>query len=361
MRAGVSCHASTVEGHTLLPRSRVDPTRVTIQAVAKRAGVSAMTVSNVYNGRGKTSTDTRDRVLRIIREMGYVPSQAARRLVGVAAARIGLIYYEYESPFYDAAVSGISIAMAERGLQLLVHATQDAGAEHLLEAGRSLIRSGADALLLVPPFAEVLAASGARQELGVPLVALATAAPLPDVATVRIDNRAAMRAMTRHLIDRGYRRIAFVAGPDLHSDSVARVNGYLDALASAGLHHDPGLMEHGGFSLALAQAAGERLLALPDRPDAIMAASDDMAAGVMMAAHRAGLEVPRDLAITGFDDNSIAKRLCPALTTVRQPVQEMARSSVALLAQALGGQAYAQDVVLDFALVERDTVRRLAV
>jgi LacI family transcriptional regulator len=360
MRAGVSCHASTVEGHTLLPRSRVDPTRVTIQAVAKRAGVSAMTVSNVYNGRGKTSTDTRDRVLRIIREMGYVPSQAARRLVGVAAARIGLIYYEYESPLRR---GGFGHFHRHGRKRPATAGPCDAGCRRGTSAGGGaiLIRSGADALLLVPPFAEVLAASGARQELGVPLVALATAAPLPDVATVRIDNRAAMRAMTRHLIDRGYRRIAFVAGPDLHSDSVARVNGYLDALASAGLHHDPGLMEHGGFSLALAQAAGERLLALPDRPDAIMAASDDMAAGVMMAAHRAGLEVPRDLAITGFDDNSIAKRLCPALTTVRQPVQEMARSSVALLAQALGGQAYAQDVVLDFALVERDTVRRLAV
>lgn len=339
-----------------LPRSRVDPDRVTIQAVAKRAGVSAMTVSNVYNGRGKTSIDTRDRVLRIIREMGYVPSQAARRLVGVAAARIGLLYYEYESPFVDAAIAGISIAMAERGLQLLVCAVREGGSDHVIEAARSLIRSGAEALLLVPPFAEILAECDGQKDLGVPLVAMATASSLPDMASVRIDNRAAMKAMTHNLIARGYRRIAFVAGPELHSDSVARLAGFREAMAEAMLEVDPRFIKQGNFTLALAKEAGERLLALADRPEAIMAASDDMAAGVMMAAHRAGLEIPRDLAITGFDDNVIAKRLSPALTTIRQPVQAMARVSVALLAQALGGQAYAKDTVLDFAIVERETV-----
>lgn len=335
-----------------MPRLRAPSDRVTIQAVAARASVSAMTVSNVFNRRGKTSPETRDRVLQIIREMGYVPSQAARSLVGAAAARIGLMYHLTDSPFFDAGVSGIAIAVADRGLQLLTRDTRDITPDHLLDVAQSLVRSGAEALLLMPPFAEVLAAMPQAAELGVPLVAIATAGPLPGMGTVRIDNRAAMCALTQRVLAQGHRRIALVAGPAHHADGMARLEGYREALAGR-----QEIIIQGDFTVGSGLVAAERLLAMPQRPDAIMAASDDMAAGVMMAAHRAGLDVPHDLAITGFDDSSIASRLWPPLTTVRQPLHAMARRAVDMLSQALAeGGVCGDDVVLDFALVERSSL-----
>jgi LacI family transcriptional regulator len=332
--------------------------RVTIQAVAERAGVSTMTVSNVFNRTGKVGQATRARVLAVIEELGYVPNQAARRLVGSAVARIGLIYSGNEGMFANAALAAVAVVAAEKGLQLLIKSAQGASAGPTVGFARALVRSGAQGLLLIPPFAEMLAGSPALADLGVPVAAIATAMPLRGITTIRIDNRAAAQAITERLIARGRRRIAVIAGPSTHSDSVARLEGHHDALQAHGLAFTDDLCVEGNFSFASGLEAADRLLDLTDRPDAIVAANDDMAAAVLWTAHRRGLNLPGELAVTGFDDTLVATRVWPALTTIRQPIREMASEAIELLAKAVrdpAGNGEPRDVILPFALVERES------
>lgn len=333
------------------PRERA---RVTIKDVAQKAGVSAMTVSNVFNGTGKFSAETRDRVMAAIAALGYVPNSAARRLVGAAPARVGLLYAGVDSMFIHAVLAAAAVASAERGLQLI---TRKAGSpREALEVARSLQRSGADAVLLLPPFDTVLSGSAEFAALGLATASIATAAPLPDMITVRIDNRAASRAVTERLAAKGRRRIAVIAGPQDHSDSVERLAGCREGLAAHGLSLPEDLVVEGRFTFESGLAAAERLLALPQPPDAIVAANDDMAAGALWIAHQRGLALPRDLAVAGFDDTLLATRVWPPLTTVRQPIERMTARALDLLLEALRqqpGAAAPADVLEAYDLVER--------
>ena len=342
-----------------MTRRRTSRERITIQDVAERAGVSKMTVSNVVNRTGKVGADTRARVLRVIEELGYVPSQAARHLVGASAARIGLIYRGVESMFLNGAVTDISVAAAERGLQLLIRRSNDLSPEETERVVRSLQRSGADGLLLIPPYPEMLSGSALLRELDLPAAAIATAKSFPDIATVRIDNFAAAHALAELLIRRGYRRIGFVTGSMGHSDSVARLEGYKAALQAHGLPFHPELCVEGLFTFASGIEAANKLLGLAQRPDAVMAANDDMAAAILWVAHSRNFKLPEDLAVTGFDDSLVATRVWPALTTIRQPVAEMAAQAIDLLIEGLGKPEAGPppDRVLDFALIERGSVR----
>lgn len=307
--------------------------KVTIKDVAARAGVSAMTVSNVFNGTGKFSAETRERVLAAIAALGYVPNSAARRLAGATPARIGLLYAGVDSMFIHAVLAAAAVASAERGLQLIARKATSAGGA--LVAARALREAGADALLLLPPFDTALSGDAAFRALGLTAAAIATAAPLPDMFTVRIDNRAASRALTERLVAAGRRRIAVIAGPQDHSDSVERLAGCRDALLAHGLPLTQERVIEGRFTFESGLEAAERLLALPEPPDAIVAANDDMAAAALWIAHRRGLALPRDLAVTGFDDTLLATRVWPPLTTVRQPIERMTARALDMLLEAL--------------------------
>jgi LacI family transcriptional regulator len=312
-----------------------------------------MTVSNVFNGAGKFSRDTRERVLAAIAELGYVPNSAARRLVGATPARIGLLYAGEESMFINGVLAAVAVASAERGLQLIV---RRASPDDALEAARALRTAGAEALLLLPPFDTVLSGSPAFQDLGLPAAAIATAAPLPDMFTVRIDNRAAARTVTELLIAKGRRRIAVIAGPQDHSDSIERLQGCRDALQAHGMPLTDDLIVEGRFTFESGLEAAERLLDLSSPPDAIIAANDDMAAAALWIAHRRGLALPRDLAVTGFDDTLLATRVWPALTTVRQPIDRMTARALDLLLDAL--RRPASDIRPMDALEAHDLVER---
>lgn len=329
-------------------------TRVTIKAVAAHAGVSAMTVSNVFNNTGKFSRDTRERVLVAIEALGYVPNSAARRLVGATPARIGLLYSGVDSMFIDGVLAAAAVASAERGLQLMARKADTP--EDALEVVRALQRSGADALLVLPPFDLALSGSPDFQALNLATAAIATAAPLADMFTVRIDNRAASRAVTGLLIAKGRRRIAVIAGPADHSDSIERLEGCREALAMHGLSLPDDRVIEGRFTFESGLAAAERLLDAPEPPDAIVAANDDMAAAALWIAHRRGLALPSDLAVTGFDDTLLATRVWPPLTTVRQPTDRMTARALDLLLDALRrppGDVRPVDILEAHALVER--------
>lgn len=336
--------------------------RVTIQDVAKQAGVSVMTVSNVVNRLPIVKMATRDRVLAVIEDLGYVPSQTARRLNGSIASRIGLIYFGQDLPLMDSFLSKVAIAAADRGLQLVMRKVEqfylpDLTDEVLRDLTHSLMRSGAQGLLLFPPFDQAFARSAFLHEIDIPLVALEAAMALPGISTFRIDDRAAARAITELLIARGRRRIATITGPADMVQSRERFEGYREAMHANGLDVIPELCLEGQFTFESGLIAATRLLGLPERPDAIVATNDDMAAAVLLAGHRLGLDMPRELAVTGFDDTLIATRVWPALTTVRQPVEDMTRQALDHLVDAIRKRVPDErDVILDFTIVERESV-----
>lgn len=332
---------------------------VTIRAVAERAGVSAMTVSNVINGAGRAGAATIETVQRAIAELGYVPNLAARRLAKSRATTVGLIY-DRRTPFLDAVLVGSLRATNAHGLQLILRDGEDVARVGAERIAQDLVRSGADALLLVPPFAERLSGSAALALLGVPLATIATGMAMADVTTVRIDNRAAMFAITERVIANGHRHIAYIAGPDPYSVVAARLDGFRAALARHGLSEEPALVvQHGDFDYMSGIAAAQSLLSNLSRPTAIICSSDDLAAGVIAHAHDIGLRLPRDLTVTGFDDTILASRIFPPLTVVRQPVEDMAFRATQCLIAALGKgpeQTLITDELFDHVIVERQSV-----
>ncbi|WP_232492769.1 LacI family DNA-binding transcriptional regulator [Novosphingobium kaempferiae] len=331
---------------------------VTIRAVAQKAGVSAMTVSNVINGAGGASAATVATVRAAIAELGYMPNLAARRLAKARATTVGLLYSNRRTPFLDAVLVGALRATNAHGLQLILRDGDGVTREEAERMAQDLVRSGADALLLIPPFAEQLAGSEILSTLGVPLAAIATGTAMPGVTTVRIDNQAAMMAITKQVIAEGHHRIAYVAGPDHYSVVAARLDGFHAAMRDTELREDDSLIvQHGEFDYASGVAAARTLLSRDDRPTAIICSSDDLAAGVIAQASHMGLRLPRDLTVTGFDDTILASRIWPPLTVVRQPVEDMAfRAAQCLIASLETTPGAVRDEIFEHAIVARESI-----
>lgn len=327
---------------------------MTIRTVARRAGVSAMTVSNVLNGR-KVTPETRAAVQRAVAELNYTPNTAARQLATASAVVIGFLHGRIEHSFFSELLVGALNAATREGAQILLQSVDVEAPEGALDAIRALRDRGANAILLPSFVAETMARRGETAEPGLPLVAVAPGEPLAGIACVRIDEFAAAKAITELLIAKGRRRIGFIGPPTEFPLSDARRGGYLAALQAQGLAVDPALTVSGARHLEACIAAADALLDQNDAPDAIFAWNDDFAACALTAAHRRGLDVPRDLAVAGFDDSPLASKVWPSLTTVRQPLAEMAALAVQTLVRQVRGEAQAApgDAVLDYAVVRR--------
>jgi LacI family transcriptional regulator len=335
-------------------RKRRAGSGLTIRDVAALAGTSAMTVSNVVNGTGKVGEATRCRVEAAIRQTGYVPNAAARRLASPGSSRLAVLYTRPSSAFVSAALVGAVTGTSRSGVQLVAHDCGDADYDALGAAMEELVGSGVAGLLLLPPFAEMASRQSSAAGFGVPVAAISTGTALPGMLTVRIDEQAAAMAVLDLLLARGHRRIAFVKGPPSHSGSLERRRGFEAAMARHRLTVPEELVADGDYDFASGMHAAERLLGLADRPTAIFACNDEMAAGVAWTAHRLGVAIPHELAIAGFDDSPLAERVFPPLTAVRQPVARMAERATELLLEAMrGGTAPAHDEVVEFTLIER--------
>jgi len=318
---------------TVTRSSRRSRQAVTISSVADAAGVSPMTVSHVLNGTKSVREATRAAVMKAVEELGYVPNAAARSLASARSTRIGIVYRNAQNAFLSAMLVGALNAAARAGVQIIIRKCDDLSASAAMEAVSGLVRSGANAILFAPPYNEMLSGTAALTKLNVPMAAIACGRPLADMDTVGVDEKAAAQAMTEHLLDKGYKRIGFVMGASIHSGSKARFEGYGAALAARGVGIDPALIAMGDFSFESGLSAGSSLLDLPEPPDAIFASNDDMAAGVILSAHRRGLRIPQDVAVAGFDDAPIAVKIWPPLTTVRQDIDLMAAQATDWLIQ----------------------------
>ncbi|MFC5907186.1 LacI family DNA-binding transcriptional regulator [Streptacidiphilus monticola] len=300
--------------------------RVTLADVAREADVSVSTVSKVLNGRTDVSPATRERVEELLRRHGYQRGPRS----GGDAPLIEIVFHELDSLWAMELLRGVEAVANGYGAGVVV---THSGSRHA--PGPEWI----DAVVRRRPLGVVLVFSSLPPDLkrqlrsrAIPFVVIDPAGdPEPDVPSVGSANWAGGLAATRHLVDQGHRRIGIITGPDDMLCSLARLDGYRSALTMAGIEPDPGLVAFGDFHAEGGYASARDLLALPDRPTAIFAGSDLQALGVLEAARVAGLRVPEDLSVVGYDDLDIAKWTSPALTTVRQPLREMAEQATRLI------------------------------
>lgn len=325
----------------------------TIRDVAAQAQVSVMTVSRVLNGERYVSEDKRARVLAAVDALGFRRNQSARGLPG--ARTYVLVLVASYIPSYVAALQRGAIRQCRRDDYHLVMISTGVSGDDPVAAMReavSTVRS--DGIILLPPLANNPVVLDLLETAGRAYVRVAPDDQLDRAASVRIDEVAAGRAVTRHLLDLGHRRIGFIGGPPEHGGAGRRYQGYAEALAERGLPVESGLLAPGDFAFASGLAAARTFLAQADRPTAIFASNDYMALGVMSAALRAGLSVPRDLAVAGFDDSEGARQTWPMLTTIRQPMEAMGEAAAELLIErAARPNAPIETRLLDYELVVR--------
>lgn len=331
---------------------------ITIQTVAERAGVSAMTVSNVLNNSPRVRDSTREAVMTAVRDLNYIPNMAARSLASASATRIGLLYRNIENAFLSSILVGALDATSRLGAQLLLRSLEGGDPKEIAQQMQGLVENGAHAILIVPPYCEIANRHGLTTDFPVPVVAMSPGDDLPGDHCVRIDDYGAARDMTAHLIGLGHRHIGFIRGGTGHLIHRTRCEGYQAALRDAGLPIRPDLIVSGDMSFESGLAAGAMLLDLSDRPTAIFASNDDMAAAIVSLAHRRGLDVPRDLSVAGFDDTPIAVKIWPSLTTVKHPGKQISAQAATLaVALARGGDATARvNDYLAHELVIRESV-----
>jgi LacI family transcriptional regulator len=329
--------------------------RVTINDVARTAGVSVATVSKVINGRYGVAVRTSERVQQVIDDLGYESSLVARSLRSHRTNVIGILVAEFE-PFSTEILKGTSQAITETGYELLAYSgggragtTVGWERKYLSRLSGTLI----DGAILVTPTVVEPGAS-------VPVVAIDPHTGPAGMPTVDSDNFAGASTATRHLLGLGHRRIGFLGGrPDLES-SRQREDGYRSALAGAGIEADPLLMRVGGYRRASSVEPARELLTMADRPTAIFAANDLSALGVMDAAAELGLTIPGDVSLVGFDNIPESAMTTPPLTTVNQPIQQMGSAAVDLLIHLMDGSGDRDTHVrLPTALVERASTRAL--
>ena len=318
-------------------RNRLQRRPPTIRDVARQAGVSVATVSRILNRREDVAPATRERVLRVIREQGYTRNRTASALSAGRSGLVGVTLPKIQSSYFAQLADAIVDALYEHDLRAVFCPTRHERELELSLLERLMHGMTEGAVLILPSesSAELLAVQGQ----GYPLVVLDPKTPVgPGIPSVSAANITGAAAATRHLLGLGHRRIAAITGPAGWCATDDRLAGLHTALAGAGIEPEAALVAEGDFEVAGGRNAAARLLALPDRPTAIFAFNDNLAVGAFQAARELGLELPGDLSVVGFDDSEEAPLVTPALTTVRQPLGEMARMAVSLLTRLLAGR-----------------------
>lgn len=317
---------------------------VTVHDVARHAGVSSMTVSRVVNGT-KVREEFRVKVRAAIEELNYVPNLAARAARS-GSFRIGVLFSNPRSSNLGDFLMGAFQQSGQDGSQLVVEPV--AAHPNGIDAVRKLVGTGVDGIILPPPLCDSLEALDIVWQAGIPALSFATADPRSHSSAVLIDDFEGARAMTRHLINLGHQDIAFVRGDPQHSPALRREEGFRAALAEAKLPLKPSRMIHGMFTYRSGLQAGRALLEGPpgERPTAIFASNDDMAAAVTAVALGMGIRIPNDLSIAGFDDTPISSLMWPQLTTVHQPITEMAACAVEILTDFLRRKRGSKDATV---------------
>ncbi|MFW3387777.1 UNVERIFIED_CONTAM: LacI family DNA-binding transcriptional regulator [Kocuria sp. CPCC 205274] len=329
--------------------------RTTLSQVAAQAGVSKGTVSKVLNGRPDVGEDTRERVRAAVADLGYTGSAARRPRTAIVLV-FDTLESNYSLQVMAGAVDACGRAEADLMLSTLPSLEQGDVPPFSEDWFAGCGRTGETAVIAVttPLTAEQVAAAAHAQ---VPLVAIDPVNSLPStVPSIGSTNWAGGHEATTHLLGLGHRRIGHLSGAGGSVPARERLAGYRSALEDAGVPHDPALVTGGGFSYEAGFAGAQELLELEDPPTALFAASDEAALGAFEAARQAGLRVPEDLSVVGFDDTLLARWASPKLTTVRQPLHAMGEMAVERAITLLaGGSRRVHPLQLQTSLVERSS------
>jgi LacI family transcriptional regulator len=306
---------------------------VTIVDVAREAGVSYATVSRVVNNKNSILPDKRARVLEAMERLGYVPNLQARKLAGGKAQVVGVVLHDVWNSYVVEILRGIDEELAAAEYDLMLYTSRRRAAMESAHVA-TLTQGLSEGLLLLLPRDLGTYIEGLRKR-HFPYVLIDHEGSTANGSAVGATNRQGSHDATSHLLELGHRRIGFITGALDVPCSHERLAGHMAALAEYGLGADPSLIVEGDFLAARAQVATHQLLQLPEPPTAIFASNDISAFGVMRAAREQGVRIPEDLSVIGFDDIPQAAETRPALTTVRQPLEEMGRAAARLLLAAM--------------------------
>ena len=301
---------------------------VTIKDVAREAKVSVASVSRVLNGSTAVTEATRKNVLNVVERMRYVPNVGARYLSTKQTNTIGVVLPDLYGEFFSELIRGIDAAARERNLHLLVSSAHG-NAEEAASVVRAMSGRVDGLIVMSPHVGASFLASNLPQSL--PTVLLNTKINSTTYSSINVDNYSGAFAMMRHLVENGYKRIAMISGPENNFEAQERLRGYQDALTQY-LPKQATQILKGDFSEESGYRAGRQLQSLAVQPEAIFAANDMMAIGCLFALTEAGISVPNQIALVGFDDIPIARFVSPPLTTVRVRMAEMGGRALEQLA-----------------------------
>lgn len=319
--------------------------RPTIIDVAERAGVSIKTVSRVINNERHVSTETRTRVRKAVADLGFEANEQARGMRSQKEERshvVAQLYGDHGGPY----TADIQIGLLSRcryfGYHLVIEELDYRSPDVERHTRDLLRRLKIDGAVLTAPLTDNPIIQGVLNEAGVPYVRVTPLVESRHLPSVRSDEKRAAYQLTQHLIALGHRRIGFIRGLENHAATHLRYAGFEQAMGEAGLAIDPALIEDGEFRYFAALPCANRLLSHADRPTAIFASNDEMAAAVIKVAHERDLRLPDELSVVGFDDVPTAEMLWPPLTTVRQPVVKLGAAAGDLLFARLSPQGFGE-------------------
>lgn len=329
-----------------------------IYDVAKEAGVSIKTVSLVINHRPNVSTKTRARVLDAIKVLSYHPNVFARGLASDRSYLIALLYDHPSTTYVTQLQIGALDRSREGGYHLVVEPMSPYAGDLNQRIQNLIASSGLHGVILPPPLCDNQQIINALLHAQIPSVRISPGRPIPGISAVGIDEKKAGYDVAAYLISLGHKRIGFIKGHPDHGAVMRRYDGYRAALAAFDIPFVEEYCVQGFLTFQSGMEAAEQLLDLDERPTAIFAANDDMAAGAMVAAQKFKLKIPDDLSIAGFDDSMSAKIVWPQLTTCRQPVREMASEAVSMLSRKMDAETGTVEKILNHELIVRDSTSR---
>jgi LacI family transcriptional regulator len=329
--------------------------RKTIDDVAKAAGVAIKTVSRVLNDEPNVREETRARVLAAVEALHYSPSLSARSLAGRRSYLIGLVYENPSANYIVDVQHGAMARCRQEKFRLFVHQCSGQDAELIRDVLGLVDQTHVDGLVVCAPLSQSVDLIRALDRRKLPFVRISPSNLDHRSPSVDMDDQGASREMTEHLIELGHDRIGFITGHPSHYASAQRLLGYKAALQTHRIAYDPAYVKQGHFVFESGLGAARELLSLPQPPTAIFASNDDMAAGVLMAAHELGIQVPQQLSVAGYDDTYIARIMWPRLTTVHQPSYDLAWSATDLLLQGLKNGDGPKTARLPYRLIVRES------
>lgn len=335
--------------------------RPTINDVARLSGVSKRTVSRVINGATNVGNATREKIDQVIKELNFSPDKQARGLAANRSYLLGLIYDNPDAMFIDQVQRGVLKICSAKGYELVVHPCTYRNSDFIDDCIHFVKRSNIDGVIILSPVSESKELASSLREQNIKYVRMASV-DLDDHANMVVsDDRAALSDLARYLVSLGHSNMAVISGPKQFCSSIERLEGFCQTLESLGVEIPEERIIEGENSYESGINCARRLLIQSPRPQVIFANTDEMAAGVLKVAHEMGIRVPEQLSIAGFDDNLLASRVIPSLTTIQRPVSDMAQLAARKIIARIEGAQWGveEEYLVKPHLIVRESTRRV--